>query len=812
MKKTIFLFLFHLLLILPSAAGNIKGRVIDSQTKQAVDFCNVALYAKGNKTPLKSTATNAAGTFTLTDITAGTYTVKISFIGYTNIELPIRLTTEKPDADLHTISLVPDSKMLKEVEVVGQRSQIRFDVDKKVFTVDQNIAAAGGSASEILQNIPSVDVDTEGNVSLRNNSSVEVWINGRPSGLNEDNRAQILEQMPAESIESIEVITNPSAKYSPEGTAGIINIVLKKDRKAGYYGSISAGANTFGGVDGSANINYNSAKVDAYANIGVRNMRFPNQPDTQRESWNENGDTVILNQKNRGKMVGLGTFMRAGTTWHATSRDDLGVNLMAMIGKRDNHSTLKSFDGDNLLTRDRSSSSNEKHRMLNIALDYNHQFSKGENLSASVSYDNGKRNSSSDYLQVTLPDISSAQRQTDDNHDERWEIKIDYSKAFNDRFKLEAGYQGNINNRNSDVKTWDGTDKEHLVSNEKLNDLFKYQENIQALYATFTGKIEKFSFQLGLRGEYMHYTTRTIAYNNPEPGEKSYWRPYPSIFLAYSLPKGNEIQVNYTSRVRRPRGRQINPFRNVTDSTQISFGNPNLDPEFSNSLELNYIKNWEDHTLSASLYYRNTNGVIQNISYYDAPTIFSTYENITQSQNAGLELTAKNRLFKMLDLTTTVNLYYYNLKGFDYTYQNGSKEFNISYPGDKNFAWNARLMANMIFPKGFSAQVTGNYNSRQAVAQGKTYDNYSLDAGIRKSFFSRTFTIALSGRDLLDSRRRKTETWGNNFYQISNSRFAGRSVTLTFTYMFGTNNGNKQKNNRQQNDVMDSFGSDMMDF
>lgn len=794
-------------------AGSIRGRIVEGSTRQPMDYVNVALYRKGDDKIFKGTTTNEEGNFRFDDLQEGTYSVNITFIGYSPVELPIHLSAAHPDADLKTIRLSENTKQLQGVEVVGQKSQMRFDVDRKVFNVDQNIAAAGGSASEILQNIPSVDVDTEGNISLRNNSNVVVWINGRPSGLSEDNRAQILEQMPAESIESVEIITNPSAKYSPEGSAGIINLVLKKDRKAGYYGSVAAGANTRGGFNLSGNFNYNMPSFEAYASLGLRRMRFPNESHTERQSWRESEDgtrdTTWLFQDNNGRMRGLGSMLRAGATYHATDKDVLGLTLFGMLGNHKNNSTLLSYDGDRQLTRDRNSDSKSTRKMLEVALDYTREFSEKSNLKLYAGLDVMDGNSDVWYIQ-RLP--QSAQTQTNDDNNKRWEFQADYTNTLDERFKLEAGYKGNLNYRTSDVRTREGLTPDLLTDRFDLDNIFDYKENIQAVYVTFSGKINRWSFQGGLREEYMRYRTETRSETQPIPARvREYWKLYPSLFVSYSLPRENELQVNYTRRVNRPRGRQLNSFRNVTDSTSITYGNPNLDPEFSNSVELNYIKNWSAHMLSVSFYYRNTDGVIQQVRYLDGPTMYNTYENITESQRAGAEIVGKNRLFSFLDLTSTLNLYYYKLDGFTYPYVNNGTPGVIDYDGDKDFSWDLRIMGNMIFPKGFSAQLTGSYRSKQVVAQGKQKASYSLDAGIRKSLLDRKLNIALSGRDLLNSRKRKNISFGDNFYQVSESHFGGPTVSVTVTYLFGKA-GNNRKNKRPENNGMDSFENDMMDF
>lgn len=791
-------------------AGNIKGRIIDAETNQPMDYVNVAVFQKGSDKLFKGEATNASGAFTFKDLKAGIYSIKITFIGYIPIELPITLSAAHPDADLKTIKLSPDTKRLKEVEVVGQRSQMKFEVDRKVFSVDQNIASAGGSASEVLQNIPSVDVDTEGNISLRNNSNVVVWINGRPSGLSEDNRAQILEQMPAESIESIEVITNPSAKYSPEGSAGIINLVLKKDRKAGYYGSVSAGGNTLGGYNGAVNFNINSGKFDAYAGVGIRGMNFTNTTHTERQSWKNGGmDTTSLIQDNNGKMWGNGTTLRTGVTYSPSASDQIGLTAFGMLGNRSNRSTLLSANEKGEITRDRNTGSKSNHDMVEISLDYTHKFNKTSDLKLYAGF-NARDWSDNSWFNQKLP--QSVQEQSSDDTNKEWEFQADYSNQLNDLFKLETGYKGNINSKYSNVKTSEGLTAGGLTERPDLNNIFDYNENIQALYGTFSGKIDKFSFQAGLRGEYMRYKTETRSETQPIPPTlREYWQLYPSAFISYGLPKGNELQLNYTRRVNRPRGRQLNSFRNITDSTNITYGNPNLNPEFSNSIEFNYVKSWEQHTLSASLYYRNTDGVIQQVSFLQGNTLYQTYENITNSQSSGLELVSKNRLFSILDLTSTVNLYQYKLNGFNYEYVNNGISGQVSYAGDKSFSWDARIMANMMFRKNFSAQITGSYRSKQVVAQGERLASYNLDAGVRKTFLNRKLNIAITGRDLLNSRKRKNISMGENFYQVSESQFSGRSIGISVTYMFGKNGNSTKKNNKRDNSN-ESFESEMMDF
>jgi outer membrane receptor protein involved in Fe transport len=281
------------------------------------------------------------------------------------------------------------------------------------------------------------------------------------------------------------------------------------------------------------------------------------------------------------------------------------------------------------------------------------------------------------------------------------------------------------------------------------------------------------------------------------PFDTTYFSVFPSVFLSYALPKENQIQINYTRRITRPNGWRLNPFKNISDSTNIQYGNPYLLPEFSNSFELNYIKTWDNHILSFSGYFRNTDGVMQRISYLDENRqMYSTFVNISQTISSGMELVAKNKLFKFLNLTTTVNLFYFNLKGFDYTLPN--KDITISGKGQSNFSWNFRMIAQVMIPKGFMLQVTGGYNAPQAVAQGQRKGSYFVDAGLRKSI--KSFTFNLNARDIFNSRARSSITYGNGYELDSKNWRGGRVFSLSVTYSFGNMKPErKQRNKNQQN-------------
>lgn len=787
--------------------GKIKGIVMDGELGGPLEFVTVQVKAKGSDKIVQGSVTGSDGNYTIGGLKKGEYVVTFSYIGYEEVSKNISISSDNQILSLGELTLVEDANQLGEVEVVAKRPQMRFEIDRKVFDATQDIAAEGGSASDLLSNIPSVEVDNEGSVSLRGNSSVTIWINGKASGLTADNQADILDMMPAGDIKQVEVITNPSARYSPEGTAGIINIILKDDRKPGYYGSVKVGADTDGGYQASGNINYSSSKVDAYANLNYRNREFKGGGITSRLNTTDNS---FLDQTNDSERQHNNWFGRFGATWHITKSDDLAFNVTGMTGGGDNSENIhyNSIDSqkNTIYTSDRMTNGDSDMKMYNLELNYVHKFSENSNIDLTVSNNQWRRDGMDIFRQSTVyTDPSQTanplyQTQENDIKDKTWEVQADYTNKISDMARIEAGYKGTFQRNASPVDTYTGTTAEDIRQDESLYNRFLYNQDVHALYMTYGGKWNKLSYQAGLRGEYWRVDTRSLDFDQEFNGkaseafEKDYFKLFPSAFISYSLPKNNELQVNYTRRLRRPWGGQLNSFRNISDASNISFGNPELTPEYSHSFELNYIKSWESgHTLSLSGYYRSTDDVIQRIRFLNTEdnVMYTTSENVAKSQASGLEIVGKDKLFKILDLTTTVNLYYSKLDGFSYLPQGA--ETPVIGDTDESFAWNVRMIANFSLPWGVSLQGTGNYNSKQLMAQGHREPNYSVDLGLRKSFLSDKLTLSINARDLLDSRKFRTVTAGDGFWQDSENWRGGRRVGFTLTYNFGNMNKKKDK-------------------
>ena len=807
--------LASLLLLLPlmtmaQTSGTVSGKVIDKENNEPLGFVTVALVPKGATAPVAGCNTNDDGTFFINDIKEGDYTLQFSFVGYLNDSRKVSITAADSKRNIGTIVMKTDRKMLKEVVVTEQRSQMSFEIDKRVFTVDQNIASTGGSASDVLTDIPSVEVDNEGTVSLRGSESVTVWINGKANGLTSDNQGDILQQMPAGSIEKIEVITNPSAKHSPEGTAGIINIILKRDRKAGYYGSIQAGADSEGGYNAGGNINYSSGKLDMYGGLNYRNMEFENESTTMTRYSGANGN--YQNQRSIGSHNPNNIFGRAGLTWRFTEKDEIYTNLMAMHGKGEHKNRIIGESGpinkdgsygSPTEKRTRTTTQEGSPRMYNIEAGYTHRWSDSHFIDFSVSHNMWEQLRDATYIQETEflgtspSKHNSYQFQDGENKNKSTSIKLDYEYKIKENSRIEAGYKGDFSDDRSPVITY--TDKAHTQLDKALYNIFRYKQDTHAIYGTYSGRIGKVGFQLGLRGEYWNVRTRSYGYADKQSGKipgyksKDFFKLFPSAFLSYEISEGHEIQVNYTRRLRRPWGGQLNDFKNISDSKNISFGNPGLTPEYSNAYEINYIKNWNEHTLSISGYYRTTEDVIERISYSQNGVMYTTHENVASTESAGLEIVGKNRFFKRLDITTTVNLFYYKLDGFKYLI----KGHTITGEADENFSWNARMTASMMLPWGVIMQATGRYNAKRIVAQGHREPSYSVDLGVRKSF-NKNWSLSINARDILDSRGWHTITRNSSFYRDSESSHGGRRIGFTLTYSFGNMKAKMPKRKQQE--------------
>lgn len=824
MKRFIIFFLLCLCGYTGWAQGTVKGKILDRQKSEPLGFVNIKVTEQGSDKFAGGGITDAGGNFNVSGLKDGKYTLLLTFMGYKDVTRQFEITPAKREVQFKLLYMAEDAKQLNEVTVTGQRATMKLEVDRKSFDVGQLISNAGQAASDVLDNVPSIEVDNDGNVSLRGNSSVEVWINGKASGLTSDNRAQILQQLPAESIERIEVIDNPSAKFSAEGSAGIINIVLKKDRKAGYYGSVQAGGDTRGGANTSFNVNYNSRLIDSYLNIGYRHRANTGHMESQQTS-NAYNQTYDSDSKQRGNNF----FTRAGVTLHATTKDDFSLSGMLMHGGGNSHSYTPYIytavaNGLNNYQLDRINRSRTGMDMRYGEFNYRHSFNDKHFIDFTADLSSWKMNGDNWYQDSTvvvgIDDVTYSYQyrpQYINNH--RKELKLEYENQVTKNFKIEAGYNGNFSRENTpqesymDNTSFDGTN----ASEDKLFfNRFIYKQDLHAFYTTLSYKFGALSLMGGLRGEYWRVNTESYTWEQEhdaslreQPFKKDYFQLFPSVFMSWQMTETQQLQLNYTRRLRRPWGGQLNSFRDTRDATTVSFGNPYLTPEFSNSFSLNYLKQWNDHSLLVSAYYRPTTDVIQRISYKNKEDglFYQTSMNVAKSVSTGLEMTVKNKLWRILDLTTSANAYYYRLNGFSYDIDGQTVTGN----SDHNFTWNARMTASLMLPYDISIQTTGRYTARQVITQGYRKANYSIDFGARKNFFNKLFTLSVNCRDLLDSRRFETFTSGPNFTRHQINRRGGRRVSMTLTWNFGNMKQKKRpnKSHNSENDMpMDYNGGE----
>ena len=457
MKRTITALLLVIATVTALAQGQIRGLILDKNTSEAMSFVSVALTPQGETAPTMGASSDSEGKFHFKNVKFGTYTLTLSFVGYKEVRKQVELNEKNHTISFAALYMKEDATTLNEVQVTGQRSAMKLEVDRKSFDVAGMVTSAGLSASELLEQVPSVEVDNDGNVSLRGNTSVEVWINGRSSGLTSDNQAQVLQQLPAESIERIEVIDNPSAKFSAEGSAGIINIILKKDRKAGYYGSVQVGANTRGGANTSLSLNYNSSKFDAFLNVGYRHMENSGKNESEQDNLVDGIAKSYERHYTENSQLGNNLFSRAGFTWHADEKNDLGLTGMFMTGKRKSSSSTPYYYGDyteagEILnhTRLRNNSSNNPMRFAFIEFNYRHLFSEKHFIDFTASHMNMRMDNNNFYQDSiwyedeAIDPHSSYQSRPMKVRNHHSDIKLQYENAINDKVKLEAGYNGSF--------------------------------------------------------------------------------------------------------------------------------------------------------------------------------------------------------------------------------------------------------------------------------------------------------------------------------------------------------------------------------
>ncbi len=792
---------------LPSQGGpgKITGTLIDATTSQPIEYGNVVILRAKDSTMINGGISNPNGKFTIDQLPFGKYMVKIQFIGYNTKRIrDVLINQKKTTVDLGTIQLAVSAKNLKTVEVTAQKELMVNNLDKKVINVDKNLVAMGGSAVDVMQNIPAVSVDADGNVALRGNTNVTILIDGKPSSLSGLSSSDILNQIPASSIESVELVTNPSVKYDPEGTSGIINIVLKKKVNLGINGLITVNAGTKDKYNATLNLNYRKNRLNLFANIDVRYNNFDSWSTSNRKST-YNNLTNYLNQKekdhNRMQMqnynLGLDYSFdsRNNVTVSWQRRDMLGYGNDVSLNKYldDNYSLIRAFD-----------QSTEGHRHM-YSSDYNVSYKrtyeqKGRELTADFIYSDNIRNNNDDITQQPLDSVfepsgqPAFQQSYSKNKGTSYIIQANYVQPLAEWGRLETGFKSSVRSQVSDneVNNWLYTSSEWV--NATLNH-YTYDEQIHAVYGIFSGQIKAFKYQLGLRAEQV-YTDSKVTLTS-DKFNKDYFSLYPSLHFVQDLGKEQEMALSYSRRVDRPGFRQMNPFIDYEDSLNLSKGNPNLKPQYINSLELGYSKFWKKSSFTVNVFYKHTADMITQIdSMINERVKMSTYLNLQTWQSYGTELIAAADIAKWWKLNA-------NFSYFSTSY-GGSDKYNIdkSY----NYSWTAKGNSMFTPIKDFTLQLMGNYSAPQYMAQGKRKSMFTLDFAMRKDFFKNKLTLNFRLSDIFKSRRYNGETWGDGFYTTSSRHMDSRVAYIGLTWKI-----NNYKQNRDKKDLQNG-DNEMNDF
>lgn len=796
--------------------GKITAKVVDAKTNETIPFATAVILNRKTKALIKGIQTDINGNLTLVGLPKGVFTFKLSYVGYqTMVRDSITINASINNINLGTIKMnTAKGTALNEVTITAAKSTMQLGVDKKIFSVDQSLVSEGGSAADLLQNVPSVQSDMDGNVSLRGSTGVKVLIDGKPSLIAGGNVAQILQSIPASSIESVELITNPSAKYDAEGQSGIINIVLKKNKKLGLNGNLALTAGNRDNYNASTSLSFQNNKINLYGNYSYR-------------YGNRNGggfnnityrDTTFLpafaNQNTISNSLDKGHNAKAGIDYYLTDKDV--ISFAAGFNLRDNDRTEfltidqlnRRFEPVELSRRTNTNLGSGGSYDLN--LDYSHKFTKPrEELTFNVSFSEGDNNNlqlyNTEVYNVNgLPAVQFPElvRNEGTGFNRNYNFQTDYTLPVGKTGKLEAGYRSQIRiSENSNFSEKFSNYEDEFRPNLALTNDFNSKDQVHALYANYQNQVKNFGYQVGLRAEDATLDTRLGVFNNTGqlsyvPGKVAYTRLYPSIFLTQKLSKEQQVQLSYSRRVNRPRGWDTNPFLDVSDPFNYRQGNPNLKPEDVHAFELSYSKFWPKITFISTAYMRQTNDVIQRIRTepdQNGITI-TTPENLTKELSSGLELIGRFDVLKAWNFTANANLYQSKIDGVPAT---GVIE-------NSGFTWNANLTNNFVLPYGVTLQVKGDYRARQVMAQGTRNAMYGVDAGAKYDFKNKKASLSLNVRDLFNTRAWSMTTSTTKSMIDFERYMKGTMGSLTFSYRFGKTDFKSKKTKKSDQSEMRS--------
>lgn len=786
-------------------SGKISAVLVDEKTGATINHASASLLTGASQAYLKGAQSDNNGRVTFQGVPDGTFTLRITYVGYAELIKSDIVISNSSNLNLGKLILKPAGEMLNEVVVEGKVPAMQIGIDRKIFNVGESLVSAGGTATDLLANVPTLQVDQDGTVSLRG-SNVKILIDGKESAMAGNDVTALLQSLPANSIDKVEIITNPSSKYDAEGQTGIVNIVLKKNIRTGLNGSVNASAGSYDNYMAGLALNYRDKKFNYFGsyNYNRRNMLGGGKVDN---TFIGNGSRIYNDSESSRK--GKGHNVKAGVDYYLTDQTTVGVsaNLSVRNSDRSEDLNYRYFDHPQLSgTSDRNSRQFEDDLGYDLNFDFRHQFKRsGEELTANVSYGNDKEDGTNDFVQFfSGPTTGSGRKNITSENGKVINLQADYVIPFSETSKFETGYRSQIR------KSFDTQFSKTLVSDSlsvsngdylpdySISNDFDFTSSVHALYVNYQNKLnDRIGYQIGLRGEQFELKS-TYFSKDPEKPEitdanQDFFRLYPTVFLTYDLDdSGDKLQLSYSRRVQRARGWQINPFPDVTDDMNRRQGNPNLKPEDVHAFELSYAKTFGKVNLVSSAYFNHTNDVIQPYVFRidsESSTTYSIWENLTSRSLSGFEFISKINATKDFDLTLNLNLIHTSFKA------NEAYELKAR----NGFGYNSNLTMNYKFTPTFSAQMRGEYNSSRVMAQGKLNAMKGVDIAIKKDVFNKKASVMFNVRDVFNSRKMKGYTETPELISNFERQWMKRMFTLSVSYRFGIQDLTKAKKKETNN-------------
>lgn len=786
-------FLIYFLLIIPfvhdvnaqqpSGGFSIKGKLEDTD-KNPVLFASVALYTVADSALVGGVTSDETGNFNL-PAGPGNYFLKITFLTLDEKIVPDVKVAGK-NVNLGTIKMTANAKVLREVVVRGEKSQMELQLDKRVFNVGKDMSNLGSNASDILNNMPSVTVDVDGNVALRGSGNVRILIDGKQSGMVGMNPAEALKQIPGDLIESIEIITNPSSRYDAEGEVGILNIVMKKNIRYGLNGSFTGTAGYPSNFGGSFNVNYRKKKVNLIASYGHLYREGPGRG-FSRQSYTGADTSFVYEQKNNRTRGGYSNSFMVGMDYFLNKYNTLNATLSFRKSRNTNTSLLeyRDFDLNNNPTRTVLRSENETEPRANFeaALNYNKTFeTKGKSLSFVGKYILSDETEAALFNESTQGEATSIVQRSFNTEDEKnILVQLDFIQPFGKNGKIETGLKSSVRLLDNDFSVHQQNLQMNWVILPDFDNRFAYDEKIHAAYLMASNQLGKVFIQAGLRGEYSDIKTE-LKKTNVE-NRRKYFNLFPSVHLSYKLKESQTLQLSYSYRLSRPGFRSLLPFSNFSDSRVFRAGNPLLNPEYTHSFEAGHLMNFEKGTLLSSVYYRHRLGVVEDITSVDS-TGFTTVTpvNLSTGDSYGFEFNLTYDPFDWWKWAANANVFRAQNQGV----------YNDIILKSDTYSWTSRISSRLTLLKNIDFQSSLNYRAPRRTTQGRELSQYSIDLGLSRDILKGRGTVTASVRDLFNSRKRRSITENAGYYSESEFQWRARQFIVTFSYRLNRTKENER--------------------